>query len=81
MRKLEAYHKPDGRVIRARDGLTLGKLIERQDGWYFLPHFQRKPSRRGWPTPQKALNSYSITLGDEPVTPPTRIWPKGFSNA
>jgi hypothetical protein len=36
-------------------GLRLGGVSLKRDGWYFVPAFQRSPSRRGWPTADAAL--------------------------
>ena len=57
---------------RAYDVLTAGGLIagrvayhewaDGQKGWYFLPTFQRRPSRRLWPTPESAVRLKHITL-------------------
>ncbi len=50
-------------VIRNDDGAVLGTVqSRRRDGWRFYPRYQRKPSRKGWPTPAQALKSYKIKL-------------------
>lgn len=62
-----AYLGPDN-MGRARDvirddGLVLlGRIVLSHGGWRFYPHYQRSPSRRGWPTPAMALKSYDINL-------------------
>lgn len=40
---------------RFSDGIPLGSLTKGVDGWRFLPRFQSRPSRKGWPTPRDAL--------------------------
>ena len=61
-------------VIRNSDGSRMGVLRRRRrDGWRFYPVYQRKPSRKGWPTPSQAVTGYGITLTpwadphDEPI--------------
>ena len=36
-------------------GMMVGSIRERPDGFHFIPHYQGKPSRKGWPTPEAAV--------------------------
>lgn len=49
-------------VLRSKDGLSLGFVRRRNDGWRFFPGYQRRPSRKGWGSPEAALKSYRIRL-------------------
>jgi hypothetical protein len=48
-------------------GLLLGSVRLHRDGWRFVPAFQRSPSRRGWPTPEAALQGRIDHYKLEPV--------------
>lgn len=57
-------------VIRAADDLEMGRLDHfksgyyspRACGWRFYPFYQRRPSRKAWPTAQDALKSYKLQI-------------------
>ena len=51
--------------VKREDGMCVGHISFNinKNGWRFFPHFQAKPSRKFWPTPEatiKRFKSFSI---------------------